>query len=490
MLKSIRAKLYILFLAMVSVLVLLTLLLNTVFLPAYYQNQRESILRESYIETVKVINDRSIFTLPVRLGAIESKNGVRINITDRFGEVSYGSDNIYIIQPGMVITEKAAFKEGTTIEGLDDLYIQYTTINVYYDNDADLKYLFLFGLMDYEYELYQIWIDTTVDAINENVQISNTFLIYSTLLTMVLTGVAFFFLSSRFVRPIQNINTAAKKITVLDFSEKLKVESKDEVGQLADSVNQLSSQLESTITELQTANKQLKLDLLNRDKTDKMRKEFISNVSHELKTPLALILGYAEGLKVGINEGESDFYLEVIEDEANNMSKMVSRLLYVSQLESEAMKPDMSHFDINVLINIILEALKIQFEEKGIKTTAEYSFKGEICADIDQIRQVITNYLTNAIHHCNGDMKVGIKTERTEAGRLRTSVFNTGEHIPEDSLPHIWESFYKVDKARTREYGGTGLGLYIVSQIITNHNGTYGVENVENGVLFWFEVEV
>ncbi|HPF56327.1 MAG TPA: HAMP domain-containing sensor histidine kinase [Clostridiales bacterium] len=359
-----------------------------------------------------------------------------------------------------------------------------------YDNNTDLKYLTLSGFLEYQDDYYCIWIDTTVEAINDSVRISNTFLIYSTLFTMVMAGVAFYFLSTRFVKPIQEINTVAKKITVLDFSDKLDVGSKDEVGQLADSVNHLSSQLEATITDLQRANMQLKLDLLNRDKTDKMRKEFISNVSHELKTPLALILGYSEGLKVGINEDDRDFYCDVIQDEANNMSKLVSRLLYVSQLESEAMKPDMSRFEINALINTVLETLKIQFDEKHIKPVSNYEFEGEIYADIDQIRQVVTNYLTNAIHHCGGEMKVTIKTERTDAGRLKVTVFNTGEHIPEESLPHVWESFYKVDKARTREYGGTGLGLYIVSQIISNHNGTYGVENVENGVQFWFELEV
>jgi len=437
----------------------------------------------------------------MRLSAIESKNGVRILITDPYSQVIYGNRDTliynYIYNPGEKISSKKAFSDEEILQNDD---YEYAQIDVYYDNDVELKHLNLFGLFSYKLGTYLVWIDTTLEAINESVQTSNTFLIYSTLFTMFIAGVAFYFLSSKFVKPVQEINTVAKKITVLDFSEKLKVESKDEVGQLAESVNQLSSQLESKITELQTANKQLKLDLLNRDKTDQMRKEFISNVSHELKTPISLILGYAEGLKVGINDDERDFYCDVIQDEANNMSKLVSRLLYISQLESEAMKPDMSRFEINALINTILETLKIQFEEKNIKPVAEYAFNGEICADIDQIRQVITNYVTNAIHHCgvnhsgvnhcNGGMKVEIKTERTEAGRLKVTVFNTGEHIPEESLPHIWESFYKVDKARTREYGGTGLGLYIVSQIITNHNGKFGAENVDGGVLFWFELEV
>ncbi|HOP11892.1 MAG TPA: HAMP domain-containing sensor histidine kinase [Oscillospiraceae bacterium] len=487
MLKSIRAKLYILFISIVSLLVLLTLLLNTILLPKYYQYQRESVLRECYVDIANAIYDRST-DMKLKLGAIESKSGVRIFISDKYYRIIYGNDNTYMFQSASeVISRKEAFSEDTTSDGIDT---QYTIIEMRYDNNTDLKYLTLSGFLEYQDDYYCIWIDTTVEAINDSVRISNTFLIYSTLFTMVMAGVAFYFLSTRFVKPIQEINTVAKKITVLDFSDKLDVGSKDEVGQLADSVNHLSSQLEATITDLQRANMQLKLDLLNRDKTDKMRKEFISNVSHELKTPLALILGYSEGLKVGINEDDRDFYCDVIQDEANNMSKLVSRLLYVSQLESEAMKPDMSRFEINALINTVLETLKIQFDEKHIKPVSNYEFEGEIYADIDQIRQVVTNYLTNAIHHCGGEMKVTIKTERTDAGRLKVTVFNTGEHIPEESLPHVWESFYKVDKARTREYGGTGLGLYIVSQIISNHNGTYGVENVENGVQFWFELEV
>ncbi len=490
MLKSIRAKLYLLFIAMVSLLVLLTLLLNTVLLPKYFQSKRENVLRESYIDTILAINDYSI-SAKMQLSALESKNGVRIYITDPYSNVIYGNRDSFlytnIYNPEDLISKKDAFNNKQKIQGIDTDNAQ---IYIYNDNNSKLKHLILFGVFDYRYGFYIVSIDTTVEAINESVQISNNFLIYSTFFTMFIAGIAFYFLSSKFVKPIQEINAVAKKITILDFSEKLRHKSKDEIGQLALSINQLSSQLEATITNLQTANMQLKLDLINRDKTDQMRKEFISNVSHELKTPIALILGYAEGLKIGINEGERDFYCEVIEDEANNMSKLVSRLLYVSQLESEAMKPDMSRFEINALINTILDTLKIQFEEKNIKPVAEYSFNGEICADIDQIRQVITNYLTNAIHHCGGELKVCIKTEHTEAGRLKVSVFNTGEHIPEESLPHVWESFYKVDKARTREYGGTGLGLYIVSQIITNHNGKFGVENVDDGVLFWFELEI
>jgi len=298
MLKSIRAKLYALFLLMVSVLVLLTLLLNTILLPKYYQSQREDVLRDSYIEIVKAIYDRSNTDLTMKLGAIESKNSVRIYITDRSLRIIYGISNRYFMYSGETISIKSAFGDETSVDGVDT---QYSTIEVHYDSKTDLKYLALTSFLEYQNDYYNVSVDTTVEAINESIQISNTFLIYSTLFTLVIAGVAFYFLSRKFVKPIQEINTVAKKITVLDFSEKLKVKSKDEVGQLSESVNQLSSQLESKITDLQRANMQLKLDLFNRDKTDQMRKEFISNVSHELKTPIALILGYAEGLKVGIN---------------------------------------------------------------------------------------------------------------------------------------------------------------------------------------------
>ncbi len=225
-----------------------------------------------------------------------------------------------------------------------------------------------------------------------------------------------------------------------------------------------------------------------------MRKEFLSNVSHELKTPIALIQGYAEGLKEGINDdAESrEFYCEVIMDEAGKMNTMVKKLLDLNQLEFGNDVVVMERFDIVALIGNFLTSAEILIEQNGIMLKHEQYEPIYVWADEFKTEEVVRNFFSNAMNHANGDKIIEIKYRMTEmdgTNKVRVSVFNTGEPIPEESLPHIWEKFYKVDKARTREYGGSGVGLSIVKAIMESMNEQYGVINYTNGVEFWFELE-
>lgn len=491
MLKSLRGKMFLIFSAVILALIVFMFVLNSILLPQYYLYRYEEKLKRCYIEIAETITAQNpVRSLKYDLDVMQSKNGVRIIITDMLSNFVYGNENVGMFSLGdETITEKPGF---TFWDLPSTITSDETRITTRYDSGADLKFIGILGRVfitsgDID-EFYYVSVDATMEAINDNINTSNTFLLYSGLIILIVGGISAFFVSSRFVKPIEKVSRAAQKMAVLDFSDKVEVKSRDEVGQLALNINSLSTQLEHTISELQTANRQLQLDLETRIKSDNMRKEFISNVSHELKTPISLIMGYSEGLKVGINEEERDFYCDVITDEAQKMSKMVSRLLYVSKIDSDAMKPEMSRFVLSSLVDKYLENVSISLNDKQISVDKHYEYDGEICADSDQILQVVTNYINNAINHCGGEMKISLSITKSEDGRVRFSVFNTGEHIPEQSLTHIWESFYKVDSARTREYGGTGLGLYIVRRIIENHHGEYGVENVENGVVFYFEL--
>jgi signal transduction histidine kinase len=226
-----------------------------------------------------------------------------------------------------------------------------------------------------------------------------------------------------------------------------------------------------------------------------MRKEFLSNVSHELKTPIALIQGYAEGLKEGINDDDTesrDFYCEVIMDEASKMNTMVKKLLDLNQLEFGNDVVTMERFDIVALVKNFIMSAEILINQNNVNLKLQESPPIYVWADEFKTEEVIRNFFSNALNHVSGERIIDIKykiTNQEEAGRVRISVFNTGEPIPEDSLPHIWEKFYKVDKARTREYGGSGVGLSIVKAIMESMNQKYGVTNYSNGVEFWFELE-
>jgi len=248
--------------------------------------------------------------------------------------------------------------------------------------------------------------------------------------------------------------------------------------------------LERSVSELKTANNELKRDIEKREQIDEMRKEFLANVSHELKTPIALIQGYAEGLKEGINDNaaDNDFYCEVIMDEAAKMNTMVKKLLTLNQLEFGNDIIDMERFDLTALIQNYISSAEILTRQNQVTVYMEECGPIYVWADEFKVEEVFMNYFTNAVNHCTKDKRIEIRMVQEEQN-VRVEVFNTGEPIPEDALPHIWEKFYKVDKARTRAYGGSGVGLSIVKAIVESMNQKYGVENQEEGVLFWFTLE-
>jgi signal transduction histidine kinase len=304
-------------------------------------------------------------------------------------------------------------------------------------------------------------------------------------------GLWAYYISDRFTQPIKEINKITKRMAELDFSKTLDIKTEDEIGQLSQSINHLSYRLDDAIGELSRENKQLEQDVDKGKRIDAMRREFVSNVSHELKTPIFLIQGYAEGLKTNIaaNEEKRDFYCDVIMEEAEKMDVIVKDLLNLSQIESGNMDLNRCNFDIEKLINETVKKLEPMFDEKNIDTQIDINVQQQANGDPVRIEQIMVNYLNNAINHIDNHKQIKITAENYN-DKIRVSVFNTGHHIPENLLERIWISFYKVDKARTRSYGGTGLGLAIVKAIQQAHSNEYGVSNVESGVLFWFDVDL
>ena len=202
------------------------------------------------------------------------------------------------------------------------------------EKNSDMSSLTLYGRMHFENDFIYIIISTSIPAIQDSADIANDFFILTGFLTLFIGGFVIFMLTKKFIKPILQLNQITKEMAVLNFSQKIKSTSSDELGQLGFSINSLSIQLEKSINELKEANKKLQSDIKKKDEIDIMRKEFISNVSHELKTPISLIMGYAEGLKVNVNDSEKDYYCDVISDEALKMNKLVLRLLDLSQIEA------------------------------------------------------------------------------------------------------------------------------------------------------------
>ena len=356
-----------------------------------------------------------------------------------------------------------------------------------YDGRMESKYIELAGhLSSGEFILLR----SNVESMQESVKIANKFLLYAGLVSAVVISVVMFFVGRKFTKPILQLADIAKEMSKLNFDVKYESESKDEIGELGNSINVLSEKLEATISELKSANNELQKDIEQKTQADEVRKDFLSNVTHELKTPIALIQGYAEGLKDNINESPEDreFYCDVIIDEAGKMNSMVKKLLTLNHLEYGTTPVEFSRFDLTAVVQAVLDSMDILAKQKGVTVHFEQRSPMIVWADEYMIEEVLTNYISNAFHHVTEPNIIEIKIIEKES-KVRVAVFNTGELIPEDALPNLWVKFYKVDKARTREYGGSGIGLSIVKAIMEAHNQSYGVKNHRAGVEFWFELD-
>lgn len=353
---------------------------------------------------------------------------------------------------------------------------------------TNTEYMEMFGVLD-----NGNWyiISCTVESIRDSVKLANRFLAYVGCAAVLIGCIICWLIARRFTKPILKLAEISEKMTHLDFEAKYQGKEKNEISLLGANINKLSESLEKNISELKTANNELKKDIEKKEEIDKMRKEFLANVSHELKTPIALIQGYAEGLKESVNDDEEsrEYYCDVIMDEANKMNIMVKKLLTLNQLESGNDVVTMERFDVASLIRNYLQSADILVKQNGIRVVYEQKTPVFVWADEFKTEEVFMNYFSNALNHCAGERIVEVKIVQ-EDKRARICVFNTGEPIPEDCVEHVWEKFYKVDKARTREYGGSGVGLSIVKAIMDSMNQKYGVENFADGVMFWFELEL
>ena len=365
----------------------------------------------------------------------------------------------------------------TILEENDQYKIQKT-----YDPQRESMYLESWGFFSDNSTAFIM--SAPLSSIGESVRLANQFLLYVGMIAVLIGALVVYLVAKQITMPIYKLSNLSERMSDLDFNAKYESGKHDmeEIQVLGNSMN--------TLSELKSANNQLTKDIEEKTKIDEMRKDFIANVSHELKTPIALIQGYAEGLQEGMGEEKEsrDYYCDVIVDEANKMNKMVKQLLTLSSLESGNDKPVMDRFNLTELVRGVVNASKILLEQNEIQVDFDAQTPVYVWADEFKIEQVVTNYLSNAIHHIDGEKKIIIKM-LPENNIVRVSVFNTGTPIPEDAIPNLWTKFYKVDKARTRAYGGTGIGLSIVKAIMDAHNQQYGVKNWENGVEFWFTLD-
>ncbi|MBR3517331.1 MAG: HAMP domain-containing histidine kinase [Lachnospiraceae bacterium] len=484
---SLKHQLAKVFILLVSGTIFICWFVNVFFLEKYYVEYKKDNLLEVYHLLQQSMRERT--------GSNETESQI------------YQLCSVYNIN--CIITDSSANVKFTTAKNPEQLNIQlrdiifgrdsmaqkvilstseYTLSNIK-DPITESEYLVMWGIIDTD---SFFMMRTAKQSIRDSVHMSNVFLLYVGLVALALAAIVIWLVSSRITKPILKLADISRQMANLNFENKYEGDSHSEIAVLGESINQMSDRLEETISHLKTANLELQKDVEARKNEDERRREFIANVSHELKTPIALIQGYAEGLKEGvIDDRESlDYYCDVIMDETHKMNHLVKRLISLSQVESGADAMQMERFDLNDLIVHCIQSFTPLIEQQDISISYEENCGKYVWADEYQTEEVLRNYISNAIHHCGGEKKIRVSTECSEDGKhIRIRVFNTGEQIPQESLARVWEKFYKVDKARTREYGGSGLGLSIVKAIMESLKQQYGVENHEDGVEFWFELE-
>ena len=472
--------------------ILLCWFINNTFLERYYEAEKADVVKEAYLR----LNE-----------AASSDSFGSETFQQEMGRFSFVSNiNVEVINMNSMVVYEAVLHNGEERSGrLVQYIVGYTissrfseelagdvpmpdTIFKFVDMRTKTEYIEMYGQLD---NGYWFIINTTRESIQESVRIANRFLAYIGAAAVLVSGVLMWFMSKRVTDPVLELAEISERMTHLDFEAKYQGREKNEIGLLGSNINQLSESLEKTISELKTANNELQKDIEKKEQIDEMRREFLANVSHELKTPIALIQGYAEGLKEGISDDPEsrEFYCDVIVDEAGKMNTMVQRLLTLNQLEFGNDVVSMERFDIVAMIRNYLQSAEILTRQNEISVKMEQTEPVYVWGDEFRIEEVFMNYFTNAVHYCQGEKLIHIRVEPQD-GKVKVSVFNTGEPIPEESLAHLWEKFYKVDKARTRQYGGSGVGLSIVKAIMESMNQEYGVQNYSNGVVFWFVLEM
>ncbi len=483
---SLKAQMIAAFAGLVAVMIAVFLIVNIGFLERYYVSNKEHEFEDMY-QALEEVDQKGI----PQEGSEELENMNRLAEKKNISVLLVKSD-----WQGYYTTEyDAAFLlnwlRGCLFGKIDgEVLSQSDNYQILKSRNpmSKTEYIGMWGVFD-SGDMFIM--QSPLESIRDSVTLFNEFIAVVGGCLILLSVLVAWFFSRRITEPLTELATLSTKMADLDFEARYTRGGSNEIAVLGNNFNQMSEKLESTISDLKKANYELRRDIEQKERIASMQSEFLANVSHELKTPIALIQGYAEGLKEGISDDQEsrEFYCAVIMDEAGKMNRMVKNLLTLNQLEFGEDDMEFDRFDVVDLIRGVIGSSEILIGQKEAKVLFRQEEPVYVWADEFKVEQVVRNYFNNALNHLEGDHVIEIKIQTTES-LARISIFNTGKPIPEEDIPHIWEKFYKVDKARTREYGGNGIGLSIVKAIMESFQKDYGVQNYDNGVEFWFELDM
>lgn len=485
---SVRMKITLMVVIFASFIVAASWIVCNVAIEKIFVNKLKSNMVTTYNSCNKLFNNNTddLIELGDLYGRIKNPAGSIVLIIDvennKIYYTSINDDGKMIQSLYRIINSVIEADEGKDLRNSE--YI----IQRNHDDTINSDYYDLVGKLD---NGFTIIIRSPISEVESFVDTVKRVFNYIAAVLIIFSAIFVLFFSSIFTTPLKKLSHSARRMANLDFATKVKVYTKDEIGELGECMNELSSKLEDTISQLKTANIELEKDIEEKRKIDDMRKEFLSHVSHELKTPIALIQGYAEGLKDNIFDDKEnmEFYSDVIIDESKKMNQMVQKLITLNEIEFGNFNIKIERFDIVELIKGVLNSTKILTNEANIKIVFEENGPVYVWADEFMIEEAFTNYLTNALHYVCDDGTIKVYFERKE-DILRLCVYNQGNKIADEDIDKLFIKFYKSDKSRSREYGGNGIGLSIVAATMQAHGKEYGVYNVDDGVVFYFDLDI
>ena len=472
--------------------ILIGFIVSLTFATRYYVSAQRNQMMDLYESICDIYGDpvnESLYSESNRkeMDLVCEQTQVSLCIMDSAGNVifSYGDANVLSSR-----LEEILFGNDESISSVyedGDYVIQNS------EGENGAKYVEMWGFLDNGCSFIA---RTPYSSIENSITITMRFFAIISFSVVVAIVIILVFMSRSYTKSLKKLIRVAQESNEGNFEyNEVKTKSRgkrsDELDILGDNISQLASKLEKTISELKTSNLKLENELKAKTELEEARKKYMSDVSHELKTPLALISSYAEGLKEGIGQTQEDrdYYLDVIIDEADKMNVIIKKLATLNQLEEGESAVSLERFNVVEAIDGFLNTMSIVIEEKGVDVYFDNKASIYVWTDEFYFEEVFVNYFNNALNHVDDKKTISINVEYVENNNVRVTVFNTGENIPPEEMDKIWEKFYKVDKARTRAYGGSGLGLSIVKAVANSLGKECGVYNKEDGVAFWIDLE-
>jgi two-component system sensor histidine kinase VanS len=492
--KSIALKLFFITSGFLLIFIFLTMYFQSTFFQDFYTNRKVKTLQENVLKLNAFYANGFISktSMDLVLFQFEESNNTKLIIFDKSGTLKYSGNFDPQSDRSKINTINKVFSQLLSSSDTMNSIIssKKTYVDRYYDSQFNVQNIVCISPVVVDADTSDIILSvSSLQPIEEASTVIKEFYSYILAGALILAIILSLIYSKMIAKPLIKLNKVASKMAEMDFSEHYDIKSEDELGNLAKTLNFLSEKLDSALKQLTASNLKLQEDIEKERHLERMRKDFTAGVSHELKTPIALISGYAEGLKDNVvDESSRDFYIDVIMDEATKMSNLVSDMLDLSQLESGNFKLKPEPFYIDELINIVVRKHSTFINEKEIQLSLNIIDLCLVFGDKTRIEQVLTNIITNAIRHTCEKGFINICT-KLENSIVSIEIENSGENIEPEDLKNIWDKFYKIDKSRSRVDGGTGLGLSIVKNILLLHKSSFGVKNTDIGVNFYFTLK-